>query len=183
MSCLIALHSRLDRIKEMMRDCDIKATDAYRELEKLSQTVLPGLEEVQKDAIRSEALFREVAQWSATIPAQSEFTKQVLGWSLHMSDASERIGYEISAIQTTIQKMRTYTTEKNAMLMYLSESIKDVRCLHNRLQARPITESTETQTDPPEPLSDVSVIRKLIKRFLFLRLVLIIFVTVVVCSV
>lgn len=146
----------------MLRDRDVKATDAYRELEKLSGTVIPSLEDLQKDAIRSESLFRRVAQWSSTIPAQDEFTKQIFGWSLHMGDAGERIQREISAIQTTIQKMGTYTTEKNAMIMYLSEAIKDVRCLGRRLMTKPATRSIETQTDPPEPLTDVSRIRKLI---------------------
>lgn len=142
----------------MLLDRDVKATDAYREIEKLARSTLPGLEEIQKEAIRSEALFREVAKWSAAMPAYSEFTQQVLGWSLHMGDASERIGYEISAIQSTMKKMQTYTVEKNAMIMYMLESIKDMRCIHNRLQAKPIVESTSTQTDMPEPLTHVSEI-------------------------
>lgn len=96
-----------------------------------------------------------------------------------MGDASERLDYEMDAIESPLQKMRTYTTEKNAMIMYLSELIRDVRCLHERLQAKPITKSTETQTDPPEPLTNVSEIRKYLNDFF---LVTIVFINVVVRS-
>lgn len=158
--CLrIALHSKLDRIDQMLRDKDIKATDAFRDLEKHSRTVLEGLEDLKQDSKRSQILFGQVGQWAASIPAHAEFAKQVLGWSLHMGDANERLGYEIEAIESTLEKMRTYTTEKNAMIKYLLESIKDVRCLHDRLRAKPATRSTETQTDLPEPLTNVSVTR------------------------
>lgn len=151
----------------MLRDRDIKATSAFRDLEKHSRTVLEGLEDLKEDAGRSRVLFEEVGRWAASVPAHAKFAKQVLGWSLHMGDASERLGYEMDAIESTLQRMRTYTTEKNAMITYLSESIKDVRCLYNRLMLKPAIRSIETQTDLPEPLNDVSVTRNLISKFLF----------------
>lgn len=115
-------------------------------------------------------LFGEVGRWAASVPAYAEFAKQVLGWSLHMGDANERLGYEIDAIESTLQRMRTYTTEKNAMITYLAESTKDIRCLYNRLTLKPATRSVETQTDVPEPLTNVSVTRKQINKFLFFSL-------------
>lgn len=143
----------------MLRDKDTKATEAYIDLEVDSEKVIEGLTTLKADAARSEQMFRELGQWAASVTALDQLSAMALTWSLHMRDAGNRLTYEIEAIETTLQRMKTYVVEKNAMIEHISEAIRDIRYIHDRSQMKPNTTTSETQTDAPEPLVDVSKIK------------------------
>lgn len=146
----------------MLQGHDAKATNAFVELDRDSEEVIKKLEKIRTEAVRSEIRFTDLSHSAAEITTVEELKQQTQYWAFQMNDAGHRIGYEVDAIRSTLLKMRTFVAEKNAMIAYLVQSVEDVRFLHNRLQAKPITESTETQTDAIESSIDVSHNREIL---------------------
>lgn len=152
----LALSQKLDRLGELLQSHDSKATNAFLELDKGSEEVLKKLTAIRKEAVKSEEQFTALYQSVADITTVGELKVQTQYWALQMSDVGYRVGYEVDAIRSTLQKMRTFVSEKNTMIAFLLESIEDIRMLYERLPAKPQMVSAEVQTDMMESSIDVS---------------------------
>lgn len=145
----------------MLLGHDNKTNNAFTELQSKYDEMLPKLIKLKEDAVKAELDYVDRARSAAQISTVTDLVYQTKKWALHMSDAATRLGGEIEAIESVAQRMVTYVHEKNAMIDYLSEAVKDVRYLHDRLQTGPITESEGTQTDNLDTSIDVSLLYKL----------------------
>lgn len=154
-----SLNQKLNRLEEMLQGHDAKATNAFVELEKDSEEVVKKLYAIKKEAVKSEEKFADLSNSIAEISTVNELKLQTRNWAFHMNDAGHRIGYEIDAIQSILGKMRTFVSEKNAMIGYLLQSVEDIRYLYGHLEVKPMMNTTETQTDALESMVDYENLR------------------------
>lgn len=143
-------------MEELLKGHDDNANITFVELKLRCDEMMPRLIELKNDAIRAELNYVDLSRSAEQLSAANDLVYQTKRWALHMSDAAARLEKEIEAIEAVNRKMTTYVHERNTMVAFLKEAIKDVRDLNERTQVRPSQESVGVQTDDLDISIDVS---------------------------